>query len=203
MKLLNQFKEVMDRSTEANGNCFALNITNTEASIIGASNKPLSSHSGIVVLRLNGQYHIKGWLDGYYYESSNLENVDSSKPIQIGVDRNKVNNTKVYVSYDTTITKFSAQSNMTSDCSISVFWEIESQACLTSCIYDPVREEVIREVVSAGSEPLKKFLRAEILQKLQPFTSSVADTSVHLEDSDEFEGEMDIHESTYSTIFQR
>lgn len=203
-KILDQFKEVMKHSSERTANCFGLNITESGVSIIGASKKPLPSQSGIIVLRLNNQFLIRGMLDGNYYESSTLQNIDSSKPIKIGVDRQKTNNTKIYVLADSTLTKFCAQSNMTTDDSVSIFWEIETQACLTSCVYDPIREEIIREVVSAGSEPSKKFLRAEILQKLQPYATKVEQSSERFENNDDtFEGEVNTYDTYQSTVFQK
>jgi hypothetical protein len=195
MKIENQFKAVMEHSTNHIDNCFCLKIEKDKSSLIGISQNMISPQSALVLIRCDQQLYIKGNIDGITYESSSVENLNASENILLGVDCRKPDNTKIYYQSGNSLNKISSATNMEANDTVIIFWEHGDIACLTMCIFDSLQEEVIRTVVSAESIPMKKFLRAVVQQNLQFSNMGHHDVDDH--DIEDFAQEDKNHESNW------
>jgi hypothetical protein len=192
-----QFDALLNHTSNNVDNCFCLIIDKKIASLIGISEQILSPISAIVIIRHMGQHYIKGFMDGIYIESSTLEDLNADEIILTGVDCRKPGNNIIYYKTDNSLGKISSNLNMASDDSMNIFWECGPNACLTVCSYDPVREEVIREVATAENESTKKHLRSIVRQFINfsiPIVTQQID-DINLED--EFLKENPLNESTW------
>lgn len=190
-KFAKQFKEVIDQSYKNNGSCVCLEITDKSASLSGVSRKKIAPQSALLFIRKNDQTFVKGVFDEVYIESSSIEDLDSSDSILLGIDCRTKENNIVYYKSGKTIDKVSSSSSMNSDDALYIFWEHGPYASLTVCAYDPIQDEVIREIVSASNEPMKRFLRAIVRQALPPYEKETEDYGNLLDLEDESKEEMD------------
>lgn len=186
-----QFKEVIDESNKNNGRCVCLEITDKSASLSGVSRKKLVPRSAIVFIRENDQTFVKGVFDEGYIESSSIEGLDASNSILLGIDCRSKENNIIYYKSGKTIGKVSSSSSMNSDDALYIFWEYGPYASLTVCAYDPIQDGVIREIVSASNEPMKRFLRAIVRQALPPYEKETEDYDNLLDLEDESKEELD------------
>jgi len=165
MKELKQFEEVLQRSVDQTKDCFCIKIEKEGAQVIGLSQQAKTVPTAILTLKLGDSFFTTGWIDQEYYQPS-------SEPIQIivAVDLRKQSNQKIYVSVNDQIFKFGARSTDRFDDSLSLFWESELGAGMVICQYDATSEEMIRCIVSAPSDGLRKFLKADIIQKINLYS---------------------------------
>lgn len=168
-KFAKQFKEVIDHSSKKIDNCFCLQISSESASIYGVSKKMLAPQSAIILIQHDKQTYVKGCFDDVLFESSSIEDLDAAESILVGVDCRSKENNIIYYKAGETFGKVSKDSIEDTYDTLYIYWEYGPNACLTVCSYDPIVDAVVREVVSASNEPMKRFLRAIVRQALPPF----------------------------------
>ncbi|CAM4344572.1 hypothetical protein FHS16_002508 [Paenibacillus endophyticus] len=195
-KFKKQFKALIEYCSKNIDKSVCLEIKSESASLTGISKKMLAPQSAIVLIQLNEQTYVKGCLDGVYFESSSIDGLNASNSILLGIDCRSKDNNIIYYKSGRTIGRVFSSSPLNLNEAVYIFWEYEANACLTVCSFDPVRDVVVREVVSARDEPMKRFLRAVIRQALPSIEAEIEDneTPFYLEDDSE-EEELE-HEST-------
>lgn len=182
---LSQLLEECKKNTD---NCFALNIGVEHAILMGPIPKSASPISALVLQKEEGSVFVKGLLDSIYLESSS-GNITPEK-IVIGVDCRKNDNVKVYYNFGSNEKKITSKTKMSPDDMFLIYWEIEQLGCLTFCSYDGARNEVIREVLTANDEPMKRLLRGIVSQ----FMSLLHSTSQPTTHPDPLEKELTSYE---------
>lgn len=196
-KFAKQFKALIDNCSKNIDKSVCLQITSESASLTGISPKKLAPQSAIVLIHHNGQTYVKGCLDEVYFESSSIEGLNASSPILLGIDCRSKDNNIIYYQSGRTIGKISSNSPKNLNDAIYIFWEYGSNVCLTICTFDPMRDEVVREVVSARDEPMKRFLRSVIRQALPSIETEKEDNENLLDLEDDLEEEELDHETEW------
>ncbi len=193
-KTKNQFRALINDCSETVDSGACLLITSESTTLSGISKNKLLPQSAIVVIRYNGQSYVKGRLDGVAFEFSSIEGLNASKSILLGIDCRSKKNNIIYYQSDNTIGMVSSNSSMNTNDSIYIFWEYGPNVCLTICAFDPIRNEVVREVVSAQDEPMKNFLRAVLRQSLPSIETENEDDENLLDLDDDLDDDLDEEE---------
>lgn len=154
------------------GNHIALYIGVKEAKLEGPVPQSVAPSSAIVLQKQNGSVFVKGILDAVYSEYSSENKLISNKII-VGADCRKGDNIKIYYDFGAGEEKVTSKTEMAKDDMLLVYWEIEQISCLTFCSYDGVRNEIIREILTAKEEPMKKLLRGITRQFLSLLKSDI------------------------------
>ncbi|MNW58355.1 hypothetical protein D3C74_362170 [compost metagenome] len=154
----NKLTQLLADSEKGTGNQFALKIKQGDSVLIGSAPKPVVPTSAILLLNQGDSCLVKGYIDQVYSEISS-NSVPSLDTIIVGVDCKKDDNNKIYYNLGHGEKKITSKTDMSKDEMFLLYWETEYLGCLTFCSYDDVRNEVIREVLSAKDEAMKRLLR--------------------------------------------
>ncbi|ODP28505.1 hypothetical protein PTI45_02050 [Paenibacillus nuruki] len=161
-----QFEEVLQRSTNHSADCFSI-VIGEEVKLIGFSQAPLTVPSAVLLLKLNNAFLLTGWVDEQYSHSFTQPSALFSSKVIIAVDCRTPSNQKFYLSMNEKTYKFGPRSEERLDDYLSLFWESELGAGLVICQYDAIREEMIRSLVGSPDDGSRKFLKANIMQKIE------------------------------------
>lgn len=151
--------QLIDECEKSTGKQFVLKLNNEKTSLAGLGSKSVLPLSAIVMHVYDGTPFIRGHINGVPYEI--IPNTLSEPGTQfVGVDCQNNDNIKLYFDFGDGEKKITSKTVMGGDDIFIVFWETANIACLTFCTYDAVRDETIREILSADDEPMKRLLRA-------------------------------------------
>lgn len=197
-KFAKRFMALIDHCSKNTDKSLCLQITSESSSLTGISKNKLTPQSALVLIKIKGHIYVKGFLDEVYYESSSIDGLNATKSILLGIDCRSKDNNIIYYRSGKTIGMVSSNSSIDTNDAIYIFWEYGPNVCLTICAFDPIRNEAIREVVSAQDEPMKNFLRAVLRQALPSIETENQDDDNLLDLDDELEEEELYHEAEWN-----
>jgi hypothetical protein len=172
MKNLNKFKELLQSCEKNPDKYFALQIKEKGANLIGITQKTLMPFSALVIKREQQGKSIFGFLDGNLIRYSSIQDFNFADEIFVGVDCRKDNNYKIYYRINKDIEDFNkvtSKTELNTDESILIYWEEPQMACMTFCCFDRLRNENIREVITATSESMKRFLKGVTVELISQY----------------------------------
>ncbi len=176
MKNQKQFQKVLENSTKGKENCFSVMLEKEKATLFGFEDGPIVLASAVLILRDQKNFFVSGFLDSKKCSYSTNTLSSFTGPLVVAFDLSKPQNQIIYVSTSDNLLKFDARSNDHLDKSLSLFCDTGNYAFLAVGEYDSAIEEVIRQVISGSADSLRKFLKAETLQKLNAYMRIIEDS---------------------------
>ncbi|UYZ22035.1 hypothetical protein [Mesobacillus jeotgali] len=175
MENLKKVHELLNECQTTPDKYFALKINEKGSSLVGITQAQINPFSALILKKEKKGVSIIGFFDNNKIKYSNIEDFSFNEEIVIAVDCRKNNKYKVFYRINNSsedFIKISSKTEMTMDDSILIYWEDMQMSCMTFCSFDSERTEIIREVITANNEPVKRLLRGITREIISPYMST-------------------------------
>ncbi|EJQ91280.1 hypothetical protein [Bacillus toyonensis] len=172
MKNLKKIHELLNECQTKSDKYFALKINETGSNLLGITQAQINPFSAVIMKKEQKGISIIGFFDNKPIKYSSLEDFVFTDEVVIAVDCRKDNNYKVFYQInknDEDFEKITTKTQLSTDDLILIFWEDMQMSCLTFCSFDSERDENIREVITANTEPVKRLLRGITREFISPY----------------------------------
>lgn len=196
-RITKQFNEVIEHSVDSKGNTFCLVIKGDEIELLGITQGSIKPQEAIVFIQKDKEAFIQGFFDKKKFEHSSIEYLIAPSSILIGVDNRDKEDNIVYLQCGDYCERTNSKSSFNTGDSLNIYWEYGAYSCLTVCTYDPIQDEIVRELVMANNEPLKRFLKT-IVRTLLLSVEKSQEPSIEPSNFDDFlESQFEYEEEEY------